>query len=162
MSKLSMLCAAASLLATPLFAHAGDAATKEGASAARGRYLVQISGCNDCHTPGYASGGGMVAQEQWLTGDRLGWHGPWGTTYPTNLRRYFARVSETDWLKAARAGKYRPPMPAPSLRDMSDNDLRSIYRFVHSLGAAGEEAPSYVAPGQAPAGPVVLFPMPPG
>ena len=47
-----------------------------------------------------------------------------------------------------------------NLRTMSDEDLRSIWRYVRSLGPAGEPAPAYVPPGQMPAGPVVLFPGP--
>lgn len=128
----------------------------------RGRYLVKISGCNDCHTPNYAMSGGKVAERAWLTGDQLGWRGPWGTTYPGNLRRYFARVSEAEWLKLARTANFRPPMPSPILHDMSDRDLRALYRFVRALGPAGEEAPAYVGPDREPIGPVVLFPMPPG
>ncbi len=54
----------------------------------RGRYLVRIAGCNDCHTPGYAESGGLLPEARWLVGDKLGWHGPWGTTYPTNLRLF--------------------------------------------------------------------------
>jgi len=47
-----------------------------------GRYLVVISGCNDCHTDGYLMTEGKVPEENWLTGSPVGWHGPWGTTYP--------------------------------------------------------------------------------
>lgn len=38
----------------------------------RGRYLVEIAGCNDCHTLGYAQSGGQVPESTWLTGDSLG------------------------------------------------------------------------------------------
>lgn len=55
----------------------------------RGRYLAKIGGCNDCHTPGYGLSGGQVPEAQWLVGDQLGWNGPWGTTYPSNLRLFF-------------------------------------------------------------------------
>jgi mono/diheme cytochrome c family protein len=43
---------------------------------ARGRYIVQLGGCNDCHTPGYAPTNGKVPESSWLIGDSLGWHGP--------------------------------------------------------------------------------------
>lgn len=128
----------------------------------RGRYLAKISGCNDCHTPGYAQSGGRVAEGAWLTGDRLGWKGPWGTTYPSNLRIYMAGLSEGEWLERARTLNARPPMPWFALREMSERDLRGLYRFVRALGPAGEPAPAFVPPGESPLGPVVSFPMPPG
>ena len=46
-----------------------------------GEYIVRITGCNDCHTPGYPEADGNVPVEDWLTGSSLGWRGPWGTTY---------------------------------------------------------------------------------
>ena len=127
----------------------------------RGRYLAKIAGCNDCHTPGYAMSGGKVPEAQWLTGDKLGWRGPWGTTYPTNLRLYMAGMSEAQWVKRAKTMQTRPPMPWFALHDMSDHDLRAIYRFTKSLGPAGEPAPAFVPPGQTPQGPFVQFPAPP-
>jgi len=127
----------------------------------RGRYIAQIAGCNDCHTPNYAQSGGRVPEKDWLIGDRLGWRGPWGTTYPANLRMTMARMSEEDWVRVARSAQYRPPMPWFALRDMNETDLRSLYRFVRSLGVAGEPAPAYVPPGKEPHGGVVQFPMPP-
>ena len=68
----------------------------------RGRYLVTITGCNDCHTAGYAQSEGNVPEEQWLTGDRLGFRGPWGTTYPPNLRLYMQDLTEEQWVARAR------------------------------------------------------------
>ena len=127
----------------------------------RGRYLTKISGCNDCHTPGYGMSGGKVPEKQWLTGDVLGWNGPWGTTYPANLRLIMNGITEAQWLKTAKTAEYRPPMPWFTLHEMSTQDLRDIYRFVKSLGPAGEPAPAYVPPGQTPKGPYVQFPAPP-
>lgn len=126
----------------------------------RGRYVVRIAACNDCHTPNYAQSGGRVPEREWLTGDRLGWQGPWGTTYPANLRLALARMSEDEWLHKARTVQYRPPMPWFILRDMADDDLRALYRFVRSLGPAGEPAPAYLPPGSEPGGVAVRFPMP--
>ena len=122
----------------------------------RGQYLVSISGCNDCHTPGYPQAGGKIPMSEWLTGSPVGFSGPWGTTYPANLRLVMQTLSERQWLKHARAPR-RPPMPWISLRDMSDDDLRAIYAFVISLGAKGTPAPAYVPPGQKVSSPYIDF-----
>ena len=127
----------------------------------RGRYLVKIGGCNDCHTPGYPEKGGKVPEAQWLTGDALGWQGPWGTTYPTNLRLYFQGLTEDEWVKKGKNLTARPPMPWFNVRDMTTSDLRALYRYVRLLGPAGQPAPAYVPPGKNPSGPVVKFPEPP-
>lgn len=111
-----------------------------------GRYLIATSGCNDCHTPGYMAKDGHVPESEWLTGDALGWQGPWGTTYPTNLRRLASTMTEAQWLARARQ-PMRPPMPSSSLRAMRDADLRAIYRYVKSLPVKGDPAPAYVPPG---------------
>jgi mono/diheme cytochrome c family protein len=127
----------------------------------RGRYLVKIAGCNDCHTPGYAFTGGKIPENQWLTGDQVGWRGPWGTTYPSNLRLYMRDLSEDQWVKIAKTAKYRPPMPWFALHDMTEQDLRAIYRFVRHLGPSGVAAPAFLPPEQEPKGPYIQFPQPP-
>jgi len=124
----------------------------------RGKYLVKIAGCNDCHTPGYAMAGGKVPESQWLIGDSLGWKGPWGTTYPINLRLYMRDISEEKWVKSAKTMQTRPPMPWFALNDMSEQDLRAIYHYVKALGPAGQMAPAFVPPGKEPQGPAIQFP----
>ena len=148
--------ACAALAALPAFAD-----QKSDKDLARGRYVVQTAGCNDCHTPGYGPSGGKVPESQWLTGDALGWQGPWGTTYPPNLRLYFQGMSEAQWLKTARTFETRPPMPWFNVRAMSNADLRAMYRYVRHLGPAGQPAPAYVPPGGAVSTPVITFPAPP-
>lgn len=127
----------------------------------RGRYLVTISGCNDCHTPGYAPSEGQVDEALWLTGDSFGWRGPWGTTYPANLRLLMQNLSEDQWLSLARNLKTRPPMPWFNLNKMKDDDLRAIYRYIRQLGPGGQPAPAYLPPGQEPKPPFADFPAPP-
>jgi len=123
----------------------------------RGRYLARTAGCNDCHTPGYAGSNGNVDEKNWLVGDSVGWQGPWGTTYPVNLRLFMQNLTADQWLAIARQPA-RPPMPWFALRDMTDADLLAIYHYVRSLGPAGELAPAWVPPGQAALTPVVKFP----
>ena len=126
----------------------------------RGRYVVVIAGCNDCHTAGYAQRDGQVPERDWLTGDSLGRSGPWGTTYASNLRLKLAALSEAQWLQLARTARYRPPMPWFNLHAMSEGDLRAVYRYVRHLGPAGEPAPAYVPPGGVVTTAVVRFPGP--
>ena len=40
-------------------------AAKLPAEVARGKYLLQIAGCNDCHTPGYTASAGKVEEKLW-------------------------------------------------------------------------------------------------
>jgi mono/diheme cytochrome c family protein len=154
MRKVLLLLAA--LAAAPAFAQ-----QKADSQVNRGRYLIMIGGCNDCHTANYPASGGKVPEAQWLTGDALGWNGPWGTTYATNLRLYMQDLSEDQWVKKAKALTARPPMPWFNVQAMSERDLRAMYRFVRSLGPAGQPAPAYLPPGQEPKGPAVRFPAPP-
>jgi len=131
------------------------------ASVDRGKYLVKASGCNDCHTSGYLVAEGNVDERQWLTGDSMGWRGPWGTTYASNLRLFMKDLSEDQWVDAARHLRRRPPMPWFNLNSMADADLRSIYRFTRSLGEPGSPAPASLGPGEEPKGPYAQFPGPP-
>lgn len=122
----------------------------------RGRYLVKTSGCNDCHTPGYPESGGKIPEHDWLVGSNVGFSGPWGTTYPVNLRNYVTTQSEAQWLARVRQ-PMRPPMPWFNLRDASDADLKAIYAYIKSLGAKAANAPMYVPPGQAVNTPFIEF-----
>jgi mono/diheme cytochrome c family protein len=125
---------------------------------ARGRYLVQVAGCNDCHTPGYGPKEGKVDEKLWLTGDALGWSGPWGTTYATNLRlhaqRHVARPVDH-----AREDDEAAPAHAVVQRARHERGRPGRHPRLHARARPGRlAAPSYVPPGQKPAGPVVRFP----
>jgi mono/diheme cytochrome c family protein len=124
----------------------------------RGRYLIEVAGCNDCHTPNYGPKNGKVDEKLWLTGDALGWSGAWGTTYATNLRLFMQQLSREQWIAHAKTMEPRPPMPWFNVRAMTERDLAAIHAYVRHLGAAGAPAPAYVPPGQKPQGPVVRFP----
>jgi len=126
----------------------------------RGRYLVIITGCNDCHTPGYLASAGRTPEDLWLTGDTFGWRGPWGTTYGANLRIVLQTLTEDQWVKFAQTMTARPPMPWFNLNQMTDQDLRSIYRYIRQLGPEGKPAPAFLPPDEDPDPPYALFPPP--
>ena len=139
----------------------GKAGKAMSAEAKRGKYLVQTTGCNDCHTAGYAPSESKVDEKLWLTGDALGWRGPWGTTYPANLRLVAASMTEEQWVIRAASPQLRPPMPWFNVRDMTPRDVKAIYAYLRYLGPAGQPAPAYVPPDKTPSGPFVQFPAPP-
>lgn len=152
---LAALAAFASILLPAAGALAGDKAY-DAATIARGKYLVTVSGCNDCHTDGYIQNDGAVPEKDWLTGSAVGYRGPWGTTYPANLRLVAATLSEASWVENARRER-RPPMPWFNVRAMTDADLKAMYAYVRSLGSPGTPAPAYAPPGVNVDTPYVVF-----
>lgn len=128
-----------------------------------GAYIVAIAGCNDCHTAGYLEKQGKVARTEWLTGWSVGFRGPWGTTYPRNLRLTVQRMSEDEWVETLGGSTMKPPMPWFNLHRMSERDRRAIYRFIESLGAPGDSVPPNLPPGEEPETPFIPFtPREPG
>jgi mono/diheme cytochrome c family protein len=144
-TTISALAAIASLLAHT--ANAAEPVASRQSAIERGRYLVIVGDCNGCHTPGYPETGGKIPQEKWLTGSNVGFRGAWGTSYPANLRLAAQQLTEAQWIARVKQ-PMRPPMPWYSLRDMSDADVAAVYRFVRSLGPAGDPAPHAAAPGE--------------
>jgi mono/diheme cytochrome c family protein len=145
----------------PPVAAAGPASPTDAELLARGKYLVVIAGCNDCHTAGYGENSGNVPEAQWLQGSPLGYHGPWGTTYAANLRLKAAEMDEAAWLKYTGELRTRPIMPDFVLRQMQEDDRRAIYRYLRGLGPAGQPAPAYLPPGQTPPAPYFQLVLPP-
>ena len=146
-------------VALALVAAGGAVAGDQGADRAaleRGKYLLTISGCNDCHTPRYMEVDGKVPESEWLTGAPVGFQGPWGTTYPANLRLALDAMTEEAWLTRARSAM-KPPMPWFNLAAMNDDDLKAVYRYVRSLGPKGAPVPQYVPPGQQVNTPYFVF-----
>ena len=121
----------------------------------RSYVVLATNGAGDCDE------NGETPVNQWLLGDSFGWRGPWGTTYPSNLRLFMDAMSEDEWVKEAKTMKRLPPMPWFNLNAMKDDDLRAIYQFTRSLGDVGQQAPAYVPPGEEPNPPYATFPSPP-
>ncbi len=130
---------------------------------ANGEYLVAIGGCNDCHTVGWNEAPGKIPAAQRLTGSPVGWRGPWGTSYPVNLRLLVSRMTPEAWVSYVAAMQPRPPMPWFNMRTMSEADLKAMYAYIRSLGPAGEAMPAALPPGETPKTPYIdAIPHPPG
>jgi hypothetical protein len=122
-----------------------------------GRYFVIVAGCNDCHTPGFLETPGSIPEAQWLTGLPIGFRGPWGTSYPRNLRLTVQDWDEEMWVTTLRTRHALPPMPWHAVNNLSERDARAVYRYIRSLGPTGQQAPDPVPPGQEPATPYFDF-----
>lgn len=127
-------------------------AAETGVSIERGLQVSISHGCHDCHTANYFETDGKVDPALSLKGTSIGWRGPWGTTYPMNLRLTAVEKAknEDEFVKYAKSFKTRPPMPWFNVHAMDEGDLRSLYRYIKSLGEPGEQVPEAVAPGEEP------------
>jgi mono/diheme cytochrome c family protein len=123
-----------------------------------GEYLTIVGSCNDCHTQGWSESEGKVPPADRLAGFNVGFRGPWGTSYGKNLRTVVQRQSEDHWvevLKTSDGGDGKPPMPWWNTKQMSERDLRAMYRYIKSLGPKPNGVPRALAPGKEPTGPYV-------
>jgi len=125
---------------------------------AAGRYVTEVGGCYDCHTAGYVEVDGKLPDSLRLMGVPLGFRGPWGTSYPANLRLTVQRMTADEFVTMARSSNGLPAMPWPTLHKRNETDLRAIYAYIKSLGAKGEPAPAARRSRSFVAGHIVSFP----
>jgi hypothetical protein len=59
-----------------------------------------------------------------------------------------------------KALKTLPPMPWYNVRAMEENDLRSLYRYIKSLGEPGDEPAVAVGPDEEPTTPFIVMAPP--
>lgn len=145
MIKTLLALAAATLLCAPVFAADAPATAS---AIQHGKFLLEYGGCSDCHTPGWAEAGGHAPKELLFTGSGMNFQGPWGTTYPINLRLLVQELNVQQWIHQLRTTKPNPPMPWYSFQYLSNRDLADMYAYIHALGPAGKPAHAWVPPGQ--------------
>jgi mono/diheme cytochrome c family protein len=86
------------------------------------------------------------------TGELTAWSGPWGVSYAKNLtpdeNTGIGSWSEETFVQAIRTGRHMgvarpilPPMPWQVYRNMTDEDLRSIYAYLRSLPPVSNRVP---------------------
>lgn len=131
-------------------------------SVERGAHVAVTSGCHDCHTAGYSESGGHVDAVAALRGSPIGYQGPWGTTYPSNLRLVTVQhaANEDAFVAYLKQLETRPPMPWYNARALDESDMRSLYRYISSLGESGPPAPDALPPGVMPDTPYIVFAPP--
>jgi hypothetical protein len=129
-------------------------------SVERGLIVSIVSGCHDCHTEGYRESNGAIDPAKAMLGSSIGWQGPWGTSYPANLRRVVSTLTEDGFVNYAKAIQTNPPMPWYNLRKMPEDDARSLYRYLLSLGDQGEQAPTLVPTGERVKTPYIVLEPP--
>ena len=175
----SLFTGALLLAAAAAVAYAGAAAPRPSSGAApaaaraarveRGRYLATVMSCGDCHTPGTFYGAPDHARM--LSGSDLGWRGPWGVTFASNLTpdldTGLGYWSEDEIVKAFRSGVKNdgspvlPPMPWQNLAALTDADAHAIASYLMSLPPVKHKVTDVVPPGKAYTGPIIEFPPPP-
>jgi mono/diheme cytochrome c family protein len=125
----------------------------------RGKYLVTIGSCTDCHTPGHFLGKPDTARH--LGGSEVGFEIPeLGVFYGPNLTPDKATGlggwSERDIVTAIRTGKrpdgrtLAPIMPWAALAELTDSDAGAIAAYLKSLPPVSNKVPGPFAPGEAP------------
>jgi mono/diheme cytochrome c family protein len=101
----------------------------------------------------YVTPGNWVATESNFSA----WVGPWGISYAANLTPDNATgigaVTEEMFIKSLREGKLKgvgrpllPPMPWPTIGQMTDQDLKAIYAYLMSIKAINNEVPQPTPP----------------
>jgi mono/diheme cytochrome c family protein len=119
-------------------ARADDAAVQ------RGKYLITVAGCSDCHTPGALIGQPDMAR--YLAGSDTGFVIPGaGIYYGQNLtpdkETGLGGWSSEQIVAALRTGKtpdgrtLSPVMPYPAFANLADADAEAIAAFLKSLPA---------------------------
>lgn len=135
----------------------------------RGRYLTQIAGCSDCHTPGHFLGNPDMTR--FLGGSDVGFEVPGvGIVYGPNLtpddETGLGTWTANQVVDAIRTGMTPegrglvPVMPWPNLATLNDEDANAIAAFLQSLDPVSNNVPGPVPEGE-PAPSLVMKVVPP-
>ncbi len=136
----------------------------------RGRYLVTIMSCNDCHTPGYFYGAPDTTRR--LSGSDVGWVGPWGVVHARNLTpdstTGIGTWTSEQIVHALRTGntpdgsQLAPIMPWMNYSSILDeNDAMAIAAYLKSLPPVKHKNLDRVPPDGKMTGALIRFPPPP-
>ncbi len=153
----------ASVLAPP--SHAAD-----DAQIARGKYLVTVSGCNDCHTPGYFFG--KPDMSRFLGGSDVGFEIPGlgvfvGPNITPDKATGIGSWTPEQIVAAIQAGQrpdgriLAPIMPWHAFANLTADDAMAITAFLQSLKPISNKVPGPFKP-EEKVSTFMLRIMPPG
>jgi mono/diheme cytochrome c family protein len=125
----------------------------------RGRYLVSLAGCNDCHTPGYFLG--MPDMTRVLGGSEVGFEMPGlgvfhGPNLTPDIETGLGRWSEEQIIAAFTAGKRPdgrelvPIMPWRAFAGLTAEDKSAIAVYLKSLPPVSNQVPGPFGPNDTP------------
>ena len=93
-----------------------------------------------------------------VTNTLTAWVGPWGISYASNLTSDATGIGnwqESNFIIAIREGKYKgiasgrsllPPMPWPTYRNMTDDELKAIFAYLKSTKPISNLVPAVQPP----------------
>jgi len=141
-------------LAAPSVAEAADPA-----AVARGKYLVTIAGCHDCHTPGYFLGKPDMAR--YLGGSDVGFELPGlgvfvGPNLTPDKETGLGNWTDAQVIAALQTGArpdgrmLAPIMPYHAFANLTPQDAQAIVAFLRSVPAVSHKVEGPFGPNQAP------------
>jgi mono/diheme cytochrome c family protein len=128
---------------------------------ARGKYLVDIAGCNDCHTPGYFFG--KPDMSRFLGGSEVGFEIPGlGVFHGPNLtpddETGLGKWSVAEIVKALQTGvrpdgrELVPVMPWRAFASLTKEDASAIAMYLKSVPAVKNHVPGPFGANDKPTG----------
>jgi hypothetical protein len=101
-----------------------------------------------------------VLEGPWLwagAGTNTAFAGPWGLSYAANLtpdpNTGLAIWTEDMFVRAIKTGRHmgqsrpiNPPMPWPAYRNLTEDDLKSIFQYLRTIPPVTNHVPDYVPP----------------
>lgn len=153
------LAAAAATLAASAVALAGETPKKPltfGASpeVSRGKYLVSVMGCDDCHTPmKMGAQGPEPDMTRRLSGHPQGLKVPGAPPVDGKGWLWAGNATEANFVRSIKEGKHlgvgrpiNPPMPWPAYRQATEEDLEAVYAYLKTVPPVKNAAPEYQPP----------------
>lgn len=148
---------------------------KEKEPVLRGKKLVEVVGCHDCHTPKVFSGEETsldnerllsghppesnppnidpqkISEENWLVTNNhfTAFASNWGISFAPNLtpdnETGIGTWTEDMFVANMTSGKHRPPMPVFTITGLEEEDLKIIFNYLKTITPIKNEVPKHIS-----------------